>query len=301
MKDVTLKQLRSLATTLEAGSVVAAAKRLHITPPAVSQQLQLLQRSIGLTLMERSSDGLKATDAGRELLETTARIDAELARCVRALDAIAKGSGGHVVFGAVSTAKYVAPQILAAFWAEHPDIDVQLAIGNREETIERLGHGDADLVMMGRPPPGLQLETALIGDHPHVVIASPDNPLTKRRNLHIEELAGHRFLIRERGSGTRQVFEELFQQRRVQPPSGMEMSSNETIKQAVIAGLGIALISAHTIAAEVADGRLSVLDIEGLPVMRWWQVMRRSDRHLLPPAAAMWDFLVEHAIEHLPA
>ncbi len=300
MRDVTLKQLRSLAATLEAGTIVGAAKRLHVTPPAVSQQLRLLERSTGLALTERTPDGLRATDAGRELIEATARIEAEVERCSRALEAIAKGSGGHVVFGAVSTAKYVAPKLIASFWSQHSDIEVQLAIGNREETIALLEHGSVDLVMMGRPPSGLELETKLLGDHPHVVIASPGNPLTTRQRLPVEELAGHRFLIRERGSGTRQVFEELFQQRRIPPPNGMEVSSNETIKQAVIAGLGIALISAHTIAAELDDGRLSVLDVEGLPVMRWWQVVRRTDRHILPPAAAIWGFLVEHAAEHFP-
>jgi LysR family transcriptional regulator, low CO2-responsive transcriptional regulator len=300
MRDVTLKQLRSLAATLEAGTLAGAAQRLHVTAPAVSQQLRLLERSAGLALTERTPEGLRATDAGRELAETTARIEAEMDRCSLALDAIAKGSGGHVTFGAVSTAKYVAPQILAAFWGRHPGIEVQLAIGNREETVALLEHGGVDLVMMGRPPSGLPLQTELIGNHPHVIIAAPDHLLTKRRSVAVDELAGHRFLIRERGSGTRQVFEELFQQRHLQPPGAMEISSNETIKQAVIAGLGIALISAHTIAAEVDDGRLAVLDIEGLPVMRWWQVVRRSDRHTLPPAAALWNFLVEHAAEHFP-
>lgn len=301
MRDVTLKQLRSLAATLEAGTIAGAAQQLHVTPPAVSQQLRLLERSCGLRLTERTADGLRATDAGRELLETTTRIEAEVSRCQQALDAIASGSGGHIAFGAVSTAKYVAPEILAAFWSEHPGIDVRLAIGNRDETIGLLERGEVDLVMMGRPPSGLPLETEVLGDHPHVMIASPGNPLARRFGLSVEELAGERFLIRERGSGTRQVLEELLQHRRVQPPVGMEMSSNETIKQAVIAGLGIALISAHTIAAEVADGRLAVLDVEGLPIMRWWQVVRRSDRHLLPATAAMWDFLLEHAAEHFPA
>ena len=151
MQDVTLKQLRSLAATLEQGTISGAARVLHVTPPAVSQQLRLLERSTGLPLMERTADGFRPTDAGRELAEATARIEAEVARCSRTLEAIASGSGGRVVFGAVSTAKYVAPQILASFWTMHPDIEVRLEIGNREETIALLEHGDVDLVMMGRP------------------------------------------------------------------------------------------------------------------------------------------------------
>lgn len=126
MRDVTLKQLRSLAATLEQGTIAGAAQVLHVTPPAVSQQLRLLERSAGLPLMERTADGFRPTDAGRELAEATARIEAEVARCSRTLEAIASGSGGRVVFGAVSTAKYVAPQILASFWTQHPDIEVRL-------------------------------------------------------------------------------------------------------------------------------------------------------------------------------
>lgn len=301
MREVTLKQLRSLVATLEAGTIAGAAQRLHVTPPAVSQQLRLLERSIGLPLTERTPGGVTATVAGRELVTTTARIEAEIARCSRAVEAIANGSGGHVAFAAVSTAKYVAPQILASFWAQHPAIEVQLVIGNREETIERLEHGDVDLVMMGRPPAGLNLETELLGDHPYVIVGSPHHPLASRREISLDELTNERFLFRERGSGTRQVFEEVFQHGRIQPPAGMEISSNETIKQAVIAGLGIALISAHTIAAEVADGRLAVLDVDGLPVMRWWKVVRRADRQVLPAASALWTFLVQEAAKHLDA
>lgn len=301
MRDVTLKQLRSLVATLEEGTIAGAAQRLHVTPPAVSQQLSLLQRSIGLPLTERTRGGLIATEAGRELLATTARIEAEMARCSRAVEAIANGSGGHVAFAAVSTAKYVAPQILASFWALHPAIEVQLVIGNREEMIKLLEHGDVDLVMMGRAPSGLRLDTQLLGDHPYVIVASPDHPLASRRDIPLDELTSERFLFRESGSGTRQVFEELFQLQQVQPPTGMEISSNETIKQAVIAGLGIALISAHTIAAEVADGRLAVLDVDGLPVMRWWKVVRRADRQVLPAAATLWSFLVDEAGKHLDA
>lgn len=300
MRDVTLKQLRSLAATLDQGTITGAAQVLHVTPPAVSQQLRLLERSAGLPLMERGIGGFRPTDAGRELAEATARIEAEVDRCARALEAIASGSGGRVVFGAVSTAKYVAPQILASFWTRHPDIEVRLEIGNRQETIALLENGDVDLVMMGRPPDELALEIAAIGDHPHVVIAPPGHPLTTGARVEVDGLVDHPFLIRERGSGTRQVFEELFRHRGIPVPGGMEMSSNETIKQAVIAGLGIALISAHTIAAEIGDGRLVVLDVEGLPIMRRWQVVRRADRRTLPPASAMWDFLVEHAAEHFP-
>lgn len=300
VRDITLKQLRALTATVDRGTIAAAAERLHVTPPAVSQQLRLLERAADLPLTERTSEGLRPTAAGRELVDACRRIEAELARCGRVVDAIRSGSGGRVVFAAVSTAKYVAPSILAAFWAEHPDIDVRLVIGNRTEMTALLEHGDVDLVMMGRPPAGLDLLSEPIGDHPHVVIAPPDHPLAGSADIPLEALAGQRFLVREQGSGTRQIHRELVEGRWSPPPVEMEMASNETIKQAVMAGLGLAVISAHTIAAEVQDGRLVVLDLDGLPVIRRWQVTRRADRRTLPPVAEMWDFLVEHAAEHFP-
>ncbi len=300
MKNATLKQMRSLVAAVQAGTVAGAADVLDVTPPAVSQQLRLLELDAGVTLVERRRDGLRPTDAGREVLESMAVIEAELARCSRALEAISFGTGGRVVFGAVSTAKYVAPHILASFWKLHPDIEVTLSIGNRAEMIALLEHGDVDLIMMGRPPVELELQTAPIAKHPHVVIVASDHELAGRRAIAVEELLHFRALVREPGSGTRQVFEELFSRRQIAPPRGLEMSSNETIKQAAMAGLGYALISAHTIAAEVDDGRLVVLDVVGCPVVRQWQVVRPSRRRYLPPADALWDFFIAHAADHLP-
>jgi len=301
MRDITLKQLRSLSATVGTGTIVAAAQALHVTPPAVAQQLRLLERATGLPLFERTDRGMRATAVGQELIEATARIEAEISRCARLVDSIKSGSAGRVVFGAVSTAKYFAPQLLASFKHAHPGIDVQLIIGNRQQIIEQLERHDVDLVIMGRPPVELELETEIFGSHPHVVIAAPDHPLAGQARVSLARLGKEAMLVRERGSGTRLLVEELFDRRRVRFPDGMEVTSNETIKQAVIAGLGVALISAHTVAAEIAAGRLVVLDVEGLPVLRQWYVVHRADHRLLPAAATMWQFLVEHGGDHLPA
>lgn len=301
MRDVTLKQLRSLSAMLAAGTIAGAAQALHVTAPAVAQQLRLLERAAGVPLFERTPDGLRSTDAGRELMDATAHIEAELARCSRVVDSIRVGAGGKVVFGAVSTAKYFAPQMIASFRVAHPGIELQLHIGNRQQTIEQLVRHDVDLVIMGRPPTtALDLDTEVLGEHPHVVIAAPDHPLVGEASVPLAKLAKQTFLFREIGSGTRQLAEDMFERRRLRFPAGMEMSSNETIKQAVIAGLGVALISAHTVAAEVADGRIAVLDVERLPIVRRWYVVRRADHRLLPPAAALWRFLVEEGAAHLP-
>jgi LysR family transcriptional regulator for metE and metH len=153
---------------------------------------------------------------------------------------------------------------------------------------------------MGRAPEEVPVERAVIGEHPHVVIAAPDHRLAAARGLHLTALAGETFLLREAGSGTRELLRTLLAADGLDPGLGMEMGSNETIKQAVMAGMGIALLSAHTVAAELADGRLVALDLGGLPVLRQWFVVRNRDKRLLPAAQALWDHLVTHGAEYLP-
>ena len=300
MRDATLKQMRSLAATIECGTIVGAAHRLHVTPPAVAQQLRLLERAVGLPLFDRLPDGLRPTDVGRELLTTIALIEAELQSCQRQIELVRGGNLGVVKFGAVSTAKYFAPQVLAGFWAQHPTVEVKLFVGNRDETIRGLTAYDFDLVIMGRPPSGLDLETEVIGAHPHVIIASPRHHLAGRQRIPQAELSNERFLGRELGSGTRLLADWLFTSAGIQPPVVMEIASNETIKQAVIADLGIALISAHTVAAELHDHRLVALNVDGVPIMRQWYVVRRRAMRLDPAAKAFWTFLTERAASFLP-
>ena len=300
MRDATLKQLRSLTATIECGTIVGAAQRLHVTPPAVAQQLRLLERTVGMPLFDRTPDGLRPTDAGRELLATISRVDAEVEGCRRQLDLIRSGKVGSVAFGAVSTAKYFAPQLLAGFWALHPTVDVKLFVGNRDETLRGLAACDFDLVIMGRPPRDLDVETEVIGDNPHVIIASPGHHLAGRRKVPQAALGHERFLVREEGSGTRLLTQWLFAAAGIQPSIAMEITSNETIKQAAIADLGIALISAHTVSAELEDKRLVALDVVGLPVIRQWYAVRRSSLRLSPAGVEFWSFLTRHAVEFLP-
>ncbi|MEK7292398.1 MAG: LysR substrate-binding domain-containing protein, partial [Actinomycetota bacterium] len=205
MRDATLKQFRSLAATIKAGTMVGAAKELHVTPPAVAQQLRLLERSVGIPLLDRGPDGPRPTDAGREILVMISRVEAELEGCRRQLELIRDGKIGSVSFGAVSTAKYFAPQLLAAFWELHPMVDVKLVVGNRDEIIRGLSAYDLDQVIMGRPPDQLDLETSVIGAHPHVIVASPRHHLTQHVEIPQSALARERFLVREQGSGTRML------------------------------------------------------------------------------------------------
>jgi LysR family transcriptional regulator, low CO2-responsive transcriptional regulator len=254
-----------------------------------------------LPLLQRTPAGMAPTDAGRALLLLSDRIEKALADCGQALDMLAGLSGGRVAIGAVSTAKYFAPFAMAAFSKRYPMIDLKLTIGNREEVMQALRDFSLDVAITGRPPPDLELEKRLIGDHPHLVVAPAGHPLAGGRPVAVSDLSRETFLIREPGSGTRALMEGLFQNAGVRPTIGMEISSNETIKQAVMAGLGIAFISLHTVASELKDGRLVVLPIEGLPIMRQWFVVRRADKVLLPPAQALMDFLGDEARHFLPA
>jgi len=205
-----------------------------------------------------------------------------------------------VSIGAVSTAKYFVPFAIAAFSRLHPKIDITLSIGNREEIRQALRGYDLDFAIMGRPPPEVEVDTHLIGDHPHIIVAAKGHWLARDFGLAAVDLSHETFLTREPGSGTRMLMEQLFEASELKPTIGMEMSSNETIKQAVIAGLGIAFISAHTVASELEDGRLVALDVAGLPVVRQWFVVRRQDKVLLPPAQAMLDFLGAEGARFLP-
>jgi DNA-binding transcriptional LysR family regulator len=300
MRNITLKQLRLFLAAARGGSFAAAAEACHVTPPAVTLQMRHLEESAGLPLFERTGRELNLTDAGREICATAERIETLLADCAEALAGLHRLGRGRVTVGAVSTAKYFVPRLLAAFTRKHPDIEMELIIGNREETIAAFMAGRLEVAIMGRPPEGVELESALIGDHPQVLIAPPDHPLAGRRQIAPGELAGETLLMREPGSGTRMVAERFLAAAGIAPRVGMEISSNETIKQAVMAGLGIAFISAHTIAAEIEDRRLIVMEVAGLPEVRHWFVVRPTTKRLMPAARALRDFLATEGRQYLP-
>jgi LysR family transcriptional regulator, low CO2-responsive transcriptional regulator len=299
MRNVTLRQLRILTAVTKTGSMAGAARQLHVTPPAITVQMQQLEETVGLPLIERLGEGTTPTGAGDILLRAAHRIEALLAECDQEIGQLKGIKGGRVTAGVVSTAKYFAPKALAAFKQQHPGVDLHLSVYNRQETIAALRDLALDMAIMGRPPEHLDLESAELGDHPHIVVAPRDHPLAGKP-VSIEGLAGETFFIREPGSGTRQLMEKLFLDRGFTPNIGMEIGSNETLKQAVIAGLGISFISAHTVAVELADGRLTELKVEGLPVVRKWYVVRLREKAVMPAAEAMWRFLVTEGHTFLP-
>lgn len=299
MRNLTLRQLRILSAVTKTGSMAGAARQLHVTPPAITVQMQQLEETAGLPLVERLGDGTIPTAAGEIVLRTAHKIEAMLAECDQEIAQLKGIKGGQVAVGVVSTAKYFAPRALAAFRAKHPEVDLRLLVHNRQATIAALRDLTVDLAIMGRPPEHLDLESAVLGEHPHIIIAAGGHPLSGVP-VTIQGLAGETFFIREPGSGTRMLMESLFLEAGFTPNVGMEIGSNETIKQAVIAGLGVAFISAHTVACEIADGRLTALKVEGLPIIRKWHVVRLREKAVMPAGEAMWRFLASEGHLYLP-
>ena len=296
-----MRQLRALGAVTSAKSISAAAQLLAVTPPAVSQQLQLLETALGgVPLYERTATGMRPTEAGREVLTALERIESALSDCAAAIDALRGMGGGRVSVGVISTAQYFAPFALAAFQSTHPMIEMRIQVGNRADIISGLEKFNLDLALMGYPPEHFPVERAIIGDHPHVFIAAPDHWLAKRRRISLAGIAHETFLLREPGSGTRALMLGLFSGANLPSGPRTEIGSNETIKHAVMAGMGVSLVSAHIVAAEVADGRLVVLDVEGLPIVRQWFAVRRSERRQLPAADALWEHLRRSGAQFLP-
>ena len=283
VRNVTLKHFRVLSAVTKMGSMAGAARRLNVTPPAITVQIDDLSRRLGCRWWRRVGDKTTPTGAGEIILRTAHRIEALLAECGGEIAKLAGVEGGA---GGVGAAKYFAPKALAAFRQKHPGVDVRLAVGNRQETIRALRDLELDIAIMGRPPENIDLESVSLGIHPHIIVAPTGHPLTGAK-LTIADLAKETFFVREPGSGTRLLMERMFEQADFDPIVGMEIGSNETIKQAVIAGLGIAFISAHTVAIEIADGRLVMLDVAGLPMMREWFAVRMREKAVMPAGQAL--------------
>jgi len=300
VQRLTLKQLRAVAAIAEAGTISGAAARLGLTPPALLQQLKLLEETLRVPLLERRAGLAVPTEAGREVLAAIAQIEGVLGDCVEAITALRNNESGQVAVAVISTAKYFAPTALAAFQRLHPNIELRLQVANRRDTIAALQKYEVDFALMGRPPQDFPVMAAAFGEHPHVIIAPCDHPFARVPRIPLSALKNETFLSREKGSGTRVLEQKLFTEAGVTPKASIELGSNETIKQAVIAGMGVALLSAHTIAAEYASHRLAILDVVGTPIVRQWFVVKRQEKRLLPAAQSLWDHFVREGRTFLP-
>ena len=294
MQYVSLRQLRVFESAAHNRSFSKAAEHLHLTQPGVSMHIKELEKNAGLPLFERVGKKLYVTEAGEELLVRAREILRSIKAADEALDGLKGLRRGRINLAVVSTAKYFVPQLLASFRKEYPELEIRLAVNNRTSVIEQLVANEVDLAIMGRSPQSLDMIAEAFAQNPHVVIASPDHPLASRARIPVATLAKETFIVREPGSGTRLAMQQFFEQAHVEFEVGMEMASNETIKQAVMAGMGISFISIHTIGLELQTRRLAVLDVRGLPMIRQWHVAHLAGKRLSPVALAFKAFVLEN-------
>ncbi len=293
MRQATIRQLQIFAEAARSGAFARVAERLHLTPAAVSAQIRQLESVSGFALFERAGRRIGLTEPGRALLGYAETILQALQDADRALQAHKGLTGGRVSVGLVSTAKYIVPHMLARFQAAYPAVTLNLRDGNRREIFQALIEGTVDLVIAGRPPADLPVSGEAFADHPSVIIAAPSHPFVGHGPLPATMLSGEAFIAREEGSGTRELAERFFQVAGAKPRTVLTSNSNEMLKQAVTAGMGLALISRHTIGLELCLGSLVELPIEGTPLMRAWLISRRLGMPLLPLHARLQSFLIE--------
>ena len=301
MKNATFRQLRVFSEVARQLSFAKAARALHLTPPAVTMQVRELEGHVGMPLFDRSGRSVTLTTAGEYMLVYTRKMLATLKDAEDTAARLLKLEVGTLTIGMVSTAKYFLPHLLAQFRREHEGIEIRLAVGNREQLVRMLHANEVDIAIMGRPPKELATRAEPFAAHPHVFVAPVGHPLTQAGPLTPEALRDQGFILREEGSGTRAALEKFLLQARVEPRVTMEMASNETIKQAVIAGMGLSFLSLHTLGLELDNRLIALLPIEGAPVVRAWNVVHTLAKLLSPAAEAFRYFVLEHGESDLAA
>jgi LysR family transcriptional regulator, low CO2-responsive transcriptional regulator len=296
MKNATLRQLRVFVSVGKHLSFARAAQELALTPPAVSMQVRELEEQVGLPLFDRSSRSVSLTTVGEYVLAHARRVLAAM-RDAEDMVANLRGlQGGALDVVMVSTAKYFVPRLLAQFRQDHPQVEVRLRVApNRERIVDLMRQGEVELAVMGRPPHEWAMRAEPFALHPHVLVTAPDHPFTRLERVPAQALLREPFIVREEGSGTRAALHEYLQAHHLSAHVAMEMASNEAIKQAVMAGMGVSLLSLHTIGLELEHGLIATPEVEGLPVMRRWHVVNTLARTLSPAAEAFRYFMLEHA------
>jgi len=295
--NYTLRQLLSFLEIAREGSVSRAAARLFVTQPAVSMQLRQLEDAFGVALVEPNGRNIRLTSAGRDFYDQALKVHGALKDLEATMAAHVGLDHGRLDLAVVSTAKYFVPMLLMRFGELHPGIEVSLKVENREKVVGLLSRNEVDMVVMGRSPAGLACRATPFATNPLTILAAPSHPLAKRRRMRFEAVAEYDFFVREEGSGTRAAMERLFAQHDATMKVKMELPSNETIKQAVMAGMGLCFLSLRTVRQELASGHLVILNVPGLPVLGNWYVTYLESKKLSPAASAFETFLVKQGAE----
>lgn len=290
--NITLRQLEIFREVARHLSYTRAAEALNLTQPAVFAQVRQLEGQLQTELIERIGRQLHLTASGRAVLETARAVLGEIDGMKMRLAEMQGLMRGRLGLCIVSTAKYDIPGRLGPFARAHPDIDIALTVGNREELLARFAANEDDLYILGAVPETLDAEWHPYAENPLVVIAAPDHPLAARSGIAPREIAGHAFILREPGSGTRAATERFFAGAGIAPPVTMELGANEAIKEAVRTGLGLSVISRGSAELELQTGRLVELRVEGFPLLRHWHVAWPRGKRLSPAALAFVDVLL---------
>jgi LysR family transcriptional regulator, low CO2-responsive transcriptional regulator len=293
--NITLRQLRIFEAVARHASISRAAAELHLTQPAVSMQVKQLEDQIGLALIEQIGRKLSLTEAGHELRKQAARIATQMVELNTAMDQFRDLERGVLRLAVVSTASYFLPKPIMRFTERHPGVRVSLHVVNRDAVLSALADNHADLAITGQPPEQAGIDAVYYMDNPLVVIAAPSHSLAGQRAIPLRRLQEETLVLREPGSGTRATVERHFAAHKVAYRPGCEMSSNEALKQAVQAGLGIGVVPHQTLELELETGRLVVLDVSGFPVVRQWYLAQRRDKRPSGAAEAFKEFLLSGA------
>ena len=293
--NVTFRQLRLLLALAETGSVSAAAKAMHVTQPTASMQLKEVARSVGLPLYEVLGRKIHLTDVGKELAATARTVAQTWDAFEQHVDAVKGLSRGKLRVAVVSTAKYFVPRLIGAFCTRHPAIDVSLEVLNRDGVVQRLRENLDDLYIMSMPPADMDLGDEVFMPNPIVVIAAAADPIAKRQAMPLRELAQRRFILREKGSGTRMAADQFFRKMKFRPDVRLELGSNEAVKESVAGGLGVGVVSAHALHGHQKEHGVRIIDVEGFPLPSAWHIVHRARRKLSPVALAFKQQLLHDA------
>jgi LysR family transcriptional regulator, low CO2-responsive transcriptional regulator len=299
MRNLTLRQIRIFLSAAKHLSFTRAAEELHISAPAISLQIKEMEEDIGVSLFTRENRKVALTSAGEYFLLYARRVSSTLNEANTMMERFRGTQFRHLKIGVVSTAKYFLPHLLVEFKKDYPNLQIKIEARNRQQLVELLRDGEIDIAIMGLPPKEIDTRAESFANHPHVFIANPNNPLASKTNIPPDALTQYEMITREPGSGTRAIMEKYFAEHGIAPIVSMEMSSNETIKQAVMADLGISFVSLHTIGSELATKQVAILDIQDTPIIRTWHVVALNKRNASQAAEAFRYFVLEKGGEIL--
>ena len=295
IRHVTLRQFQVFEAIVRLGSFTRAAEELFLTQPTVSMQIKILTDSIGLPLFEHVGRNVEPTEAGLELYDACRSMFESLANLEMKVSDLKGLKRGRLRMGVVTTAKYLAPDILGEFSQLYPGIDLALKVTNRESIIERMHANEDDLYVMGQAPEGeLEVESHVFAPNPLVIMAPRGHPLVGKKKIPLAEIAKEPFIIREPGSGTRDVTFRTLEAKGLRPNVRMELGSNEAIKHAIAAGLGLSVLSLHALTLEGTDGPVAVLDVEGFPILRHWYIVYPKGKELSLVARTFLEFAISN-------